>query len=38
MIWTIANLMPRAIARHRWHLATFQDYPAVRSTFIPFLV
>ena len=38
MIWTIANLAPRAIAHHRWYKATFPDYPAVRSAFIPFFV
>lgn len=38
MIWTIANLAPRAIAHHRWYQATFPNYPAVRSAFIPYLI
>jgi len=38
MIWTIANLAPRAIAHHRWYKATFSDYPADRKTLIPFIL
>lgn len=30
LVWTIANLVPRALAHHRWYLATFADYPKER--------
>lgn len=37
-IWTAANLVPRAIAHHRWYRETFSDYPAGRRALIPFLL
>ncbi len=37
-IWTAANLVPRAIAHHRWYRETFADYPAERRALIPFLL
>lgn len=37
-IWTIANLLPRAIHHHRWYRATFPDYPAERKAVIPFIL
>lgn len=38
LVWTIANLAPRAIAHHRWYRATFPNYPAGRKAFIPGLI
>jgi hypothetical protein len=37
-IWTIANLLPRAIAHHRWYTKTFPDYPKERRALVPFLL
>ena len=34
-IWTAANLIPRALWRHRWYRATFEDYPPERRAAIP---
>ncbi len=35
-IFTLANLLPRAIANHRWYKKQFDNYPK-RKIFIPFL-
>jgi 3-oxo-5-alpha-steroid 4-dehydrogenase 1 len=32
-----ANLVPRAIATHRWYLERFPDYPKSRRVLIPFI-
>lgn len=37
-VWTAANLVPRAIAHHRWYLNEFPDYPRERKALIPFLL
>lgn len=37
-LWTTANLMPRALAHHRWYKAQFPDYPPDRKAVIPFLL
>jgi 3-oxo-5-alpha-steroid 4-dehydrogenase 1 len=37
-IWTAANLVPRAIAHHRWYRETFADYPPERRALIPYLL
>ncbi len=37
LIWTFANLAPRALAHHRWYQKTFPDYPAERKALIPFI-
>ncbi|MFH1161487.1 MAG: DUF1295 domain-containing protein [bacterium] len=37
-IWTLVNLMPRAIHHHRWYKATFSDYPEKRKALIPYLL
>lgn len=37
-IWTMANLVPRAIAHHRWYKATFPGYPKDRKALIPYLL
>jgi 3-oxo-5-alpha-steroid 4-dehydrogenase 1 len=36
-LFTIANLLPRAISNHRWYKKTFPEYPANRHILIPFL-
>ena len=35
MLFTVANLAPRARSNHRWYLETFSDYPAHRWALIP---
>ncbi|MBK7956741.1 MAG: DUF1295 domain-containing protein [Bacteroidetes bacterium] len=30
-LWTIANLLPRAFANHRWYQEKFEDYPKERK-------
>jgi len=37
-LWTMANLIPRAIDHHRWYKRRFDDYPKERKAVIPFLV
>jgi protein-S-isoprenylcysteine O-methyltransferase Ste14 len=37
-VWTIANLLPRALANHRWYRETFEDYPESRKAVVPFLL
>ena len=34
-MWTAANLIPRALWRHRWYCRTFPDYPPSRRAVIP---
>ena len=34
-LWTIANLVPRARATHRWYRERFADYPAERRALVP---
>ena len=36
-VWAVANLVPRALAHHRWYRERFPDYPARRRALIPFL-
>lgn len=36
-VFTIANLLPRAVSDHRWYQKTFSEYPADRKILIPFL-
>lgn len=35
VIWTAANLIPRALAHHRWYYEKFDDYPQGRRALIP---
>lgn len=35
LLWTVANLLPRALSNHRWYRETFPDYPAERRAVIP---
>lgn len=34
-IWTVANLLPRALSHHRWYLSKFPDYPKTRRAVFP---
>jgi 3-oxo-5-alpha-steroid 4-dehydrogenase 1 len=36
-IWTAANLIPRAVANHRWYRENFETLPTSRRAFIPYL-
>jgi len=36
--WTVANLLPRAVALHRWYREHFPDYPAGRKALVPRLL
>ena len=35
LIWTGANLIPRALGHHRWYKKHFDDYPENRKSMIP---
>jgi 3-oxo-5-alpha-steroid 4-dehydrogenase 1 len=37
VVWTTANLLPRARANHRWYLEKFPDYPHDRKALFPFV-
>ncbi|RMG21530.1 MAG: 3-oxo-5-alpha-steroid 4-dehydrogenase [Bacteroidetes bacterium] len=37
-LWTAANLIPRALAHHRWYRQHFPHYPAGRRAVIPWLL
>ena len=37
-VWTIVNLIPRALDHHRWYRKTFSDYPSDRKAVIPYLL
>ena len=37
-LWTIANLLPRALAHHKWYQEKFQEYPRERRAIFPFLL
>jgi 3-oxo-5-alpha-steroid 4-dehydrogenase 1 len=37
VLWSAANLVPRAIKHHAWYRATFADYPASRKAVVPFV-
>ncbi len=37
-IWTAANLIPRALAHHRWYQSQFPDYPENRKAIIPYIL
>jgi len=38
LVWTLANLIPRALAHHRWYKERFAAYPKQRMALFPFLV
>ncbi len=35
LIWTVANLIPRASGHHKWYQKHFKDYPINRKALIP---
>ena len=37
-LWTIANLVPRALWRHAWYRETFENYPSQRRAILPRLI
>ncbi len=37
VLWTAANLVPRAYTHHRWYRAQFPDYPPERKAVFPFV-
>ncbi len=37
-LWTVANLLPRALSNHRWYRETFADYPRKRRAALPFVL
>lgn len=37
LVWTLANLVPRAMANQRWYRAKFPDYPLQRKILFPFI-
>lgn len=37
LVWTVANLAPRAVAVHRWYRTEFPDYPSERKALLPFI-
>jgi 3-oxo-5-alpha-steroid 4-dehydrogenase 1 len=37
LVWTIANLGPRARRHHAWYKRTFPEYPKQRKALIPFV-
>lgn len=38
LVWTAANLVPRALHHHRWYRRTFPDYPPERKAIIPWIL
>ncbi|MEI7662757.1 MAG: DUF1295 domain-containing protein [Bacteroidota bacterium] len=37
-LWTLVNLLPRALHHHKWYRETFKDYPADRKALFPFFL
>ncbi len=37
LIWTCANLIPRAMSVHRWYQQKFPEYPRSRKVLFPFI-
>ncbi len=37
-LWSLFNLVPRALDHHKWYRSTFPDYPLKRKAIIPFMV
>ncbi len=37
-VWTMANLIPRAVKHHHWYMEHFPDYPRNRRAIIPFVL
>jgi 3-oxo-5-alpha-steroid 4-dehydrogenase 1 len=37
-LWTTVNLLPRALAHHKWYREQFTDYPAERKAVVPYIL
>ncbi len=37
-IWTFVNLVPRALAHHKWYRSHFDQYPEKRKAVLPFIM
>lgn len=37
-LFTLANLLPRALSHHRWYKQQFADYPPKRRALVPFIL
>ena len=37
-IWTFCNLVPRALAHHKWYKSRFADYPPERKAVFPYIL
>ncbi len=37
-VWTVANLLPRSLAHHRWYREQFVEYPKERRALIPYVL
>ncbi len=37
-LWTVINLLPRALDHHRWYKSHFSDYPTDRKALFPFII
>jgi 3-oxo-5-alpha-steroid 4-dehydrogenase 1 len=38
LVWTVANLIPRALSHHKWYKQHFGNYPVRRKAVIPFVM
>ncbi|HOW25751.1 MAG TPA: DUF1295 domain-containing protein [Bacteroidales bacterium] len=38
LVWTIINLVPRALDHHRWYNNSFPDYPTGRKAILPYIL
>ena len=38
VLFTIANLLPRALSNHKWYKEEFVNYPEERKAIIPFVL
>ncbi|MCG8667919.1 MAG: DUF1295 domain-containing protein [Pseudomonadales bacterium] len=38
VVFTMANLVPRAVANHKWYQETFTDYPKDRKAVFPYIL
>jgi 3-oxo-5-alpha-steroid 4-dehydrogenase 1 len=38
LIWTVVNLLPRALHHHQWYKSTFPEYPVKRKALIPYIL
>lgn len=37
-VWTAANLIPRALAHHKWYREYFKEYPKGRKAILPYIL